>query len=142
MPFGQMGFTATQEGGGGPGFFQNLPAILAAVTGGRGFFPPDPTRASIVAPILRGGAAVARQLPGILGGLAAGELFEGLGGGGEVVPDTAFFRTTVARLTPTPEISMIGPDGKCHTWLHATPRGWKINRSNVTGRRRHHHHPR
>ncbi len=53
-----------------------------------------------------------------------------------------FFHQTTARIVPTNEISMVGPYGKIQTWLHARPKGWKINKSNVSGRRRHHHHPR
>lgn len=56
---------------------------------------------------------------------------------------SGLFRTVTTRDVPIPEFSVIGPDGKCHTWLHARPKGWKINKCNVSGRRRrHHHHPR
>jgi hypothetical protein len=49
---------------------------------------------------------------------------------------SGLFRLTAQRITPLPELSLIGPDGKCHTWLHARPKGWKINKAGVTGRTR------
>lgn len=142
MPFGQAGFTTGQDSGlfglspvGGGGFFDSLPGIIEAITGGRGVFPQTQTTQFAGA-----AAKVAKQLPGILGGLAGGELLEGLfGNGGN---GGALFKPSASRIVAVPEITMMGPDGKCHTWLHATPKGWKINKSNVTGRRRRHHHHR
>ncbi len=60
-------------------------------------------------------------------------------GGGS--PIGALFRMTASgRVRPVNRATILGPDGQCHTFLHATPKGWKVNVSNVSGRRRHHHH--
>jgi len=140
MPFGQAGFMAGQDGGGG-GFLGGLANLATALTPiGLGLFGPQPQQQNVGLGF--GGAVLgglARQIPGVLGGLVLGEGLEAVQSQGSM---GALFRPTATRIVPVPELSMIGPDGKCHTWLHATPKGWKINRSNVSGRRRHHHHPR
>lgn len=134
MPFGQAGFTLGQAGG---GFLGGLSGVLEAATplltsifarGGGGAQPGG-------FPAMPAGfpSAMGLTLPGTTPGTALGELF-----GGGVPP---LFRPTMTRIVPVPEFSLIGPDGKCHTWLHARPKGWKINRTNVSGRRRRHHHP-
>lgn len=65
----------------------------------------------------------------------------GPGGGGD--PIGALFKMTPSgRVRAVNKATIMGPDGQCHFFLHATPRGWKVNVSNVSGRRRHHHHPR
>ncbi len=144
VPFGQAGFMSTQSGGSGfGGILSAIPDIIGALTGGAGFFPQAAPTQSFVGPLLGAGAkTIAKNIPGILGGVALGELVEGLVGGGGAGSSGGLFRPTASKVMPVPEITQIGPDGKCHTWLHATPKGWKINKSNVSGRRRHHHHPR
>jgi hypothetical protein len=46
------------------------------------------------------------------------------------------FRPSAQRIVPLNEFSVIGPDGKTHTWLHARPTRWKVNKANVSGRTR------
>ncbi len=151
MPFGQMGFMGGQDGG---GFFDALPAILQAATPlALGLIRPEafapntllPSQqfgpAAVMAGAARAGAALGRNLPAILGGAVAGEVVSSVAGGGG--GDMTLFRQTATGVARARNhFTTIGPDGKCHTWLHAVPKGWRVNASNVSGRRRHHHHPR
>lgn len=92
------------------------------------FFPQAPQQAGLgdfLQNLVDPQSPLGQVLPGFPGGAGA---------------PSGLFRQTMSRLAPVNEFAVIGPDGKCHTWLHAVPRGWKINKSNVTGRRRHHHH--
>lgn len=80
---------------------------------------------------------IGRAIPPIVGGMGLGELLEQLS-----VPGFAgapgcptLFRQTEARMRPVPEVSLVGPDGKTHTWLHARPIKWRINRVGIVGRR-------
>jgi hypothetical protein len=137
MPFGQMGGglnfnlpgTQTVGGGSGSGFFdalfQNAPAILQQL----GLGPQGPSILPFPGP--QQGPTI--DFPGTAMDISIGQAAQAGAG---------MFRSTMQRIVPVPEISVIGPDGKCHTWLHARPKGWKINRANVSGRRsrRHHHH--
>lgn len=144
MGFGQRGFGFSGGDGGGGGFLGGLSGLLSAATPliSNLFGPQAPVQSAVALPALAFGGlapAIGRQLPGIVGGLGIGELIGQLGGGGGGAPPGQLFRNTMTRVVPISEFSMIGPDGKCHTWLHATPKGWKINKSNVSGRRRHRH---
>lgn len=136
MPFGQAGFNVGQTGGFGGflegfgGFLEQATPLITSLIGGRrGGRAPQPIQAQ---------AAGFFDFPSTDPGSALGELLGGVTGGG--VP--TLFRPTASRIAPLNMFSVIGPDGKCHTWLHATPKGWKVNKANVSGRRRHHHHPR
>ncbi len=122
MPFGQMGLVASQDSGGGSFFdrlLRGLPDIILGPSAGLFPAPPSLPGPGLVQPQL--------QVPGL--GTLTGQ-----------PASNALFRPTASRIMPVTEFSLIGPDGKCHTWLHARPKGWKINRSNVSGRRRHRHH--
>lgn len=142
---GRMGF-------GQAGFFGGLAGGITDILGGLQPFIPvaqqliSPGRAPTVLPGFPG-PGLATQPAALFGGDTSLLDLLGFGGGAGAVtaPGVAggLFRPTMSRIVPVNEFAMIGPDGKCHTWLHATPKGWKINKSNVMGRRRrHHHHPR
>ncbi len=139
MPFGQMGFNVGQDQGGG-GIFSSilasLPDILSQVPGVIGAIR-GPGRAPSAVTQFAGSGPGTLSFPGLGLGEPGTVLGEILGGG---VPP--LFRQTMTRTVPISEFSVIGPTGRCETWLHARPKGWKINKSNVSGRRRHHHHPR
>jgi len=96
--------------------------------------PQAPT-APQAPPIMENGglAVLQQQFPGLFPGSSAAAAANG-----------GLFKPPMASMKPRPvnKIQVMGPDGKCHTWLHATPKGWKVNATNVSGRRRHHHHPR
>jgi len=136
MPFGQMGFQAPgwpSVGNQSSGFWGTVGDIAIGVGG------------TILADWLESMTpGYAETGPGPNGPATQP------GGNGTVAPPSiaqqagaGFYRQTVARIVPKPEISMIGPEGRIDTWLYARPKGWKINRCNVSGRRhRHHHHPR
>jgi len=88
-------------------------------------------------------------LPALVGGaLAGGAAFglgEGLaggffGGGGGEVTGTLFRQTPSGKIRAVNKATIMGPDGKVHFFLHATPKGFKVNVANVSGRTRHHHH--
>ncbi len=137
MPFGQAGFNVGQDSGGFGNIFgtilSSLPDILSQVPGVIGAIRGQPQQRAIAAP-----AGQAFSFPGLGLGEPGTVLGEILGGG---VPP--LFKQTMTRTVPISEFSVISPTtGKCETWLHARPFGWKINKSNVRGRRRHHHHPR
>ena len=153
MPFGQIGFGFQginqgggfdPIGGGGDSWWDQLQS--GAVQLGTSIIeqfnrPPVPTQQAGVGTVLAGAA----------GGLAT-EGIEALasylssGGNGAMTSAApgGLFRPPTASMRPRPvnKIQVMGPDGKCHTWLHATPKGWKVNASNVSGRRRRHSHPR
>jgi len=148
MPFGQMGLIDTGSAGGSAGGGWSWPTL------------PDPwdlvqTGLGVLGGWLAPGAAppslpqapTAPQAPPITqnGGLGVlQEHFPGLFGGGAAAANGGLFKPPMASMKPRPvnKIQVMGPDGKCHTWLHATPKGWKVNASNVSGRRRRHSHPR
>jgi len=143
VSFGQAGLVAGQEGQ-GAGFVdrlfdlgrQALDAFTRPVPG----LPAGVTTAGLIP------TSVIRQIPGIVGGLVGGELIESLVGGNGGGMPTLFKQSMTpsggVRNNPINELTVVGPDGKCHTWLHAVPKGWRVNKANVSGRRRHHHHPR
>ena len=80
--------------------------------------------------------------PGALGALAgmaggaASELIEYWASSGG---DVALFKPTATTIRPVSRIDRVGPDGRCATWLLATPYRWKV-RGTLVGGRRHHHH--
>ncbi len=139
MGFGQSGFFGGLSGGISDilGSLQPFIPVAQQLIGGG--------RAPTVLPGFPG-AGLATQPAGIFGDTSIIDLLGfGAGAGAVTTPGVAggLFRPTMSRIAPVNEFAVIGPDGKCHTWLHATPKGWKINKSNVMGRRRrHHHHPR
>lgn len=142
MPFGQMAFQAPPMptvGGGDSGFWSGVLDVGAAlggtmladwledILGGNGQEQPRQPRQQQQPSWQPQFAPTPPGAPATIAGQAG----------------AGFFTSTVARIVPRTEISMIGPEGKTHTWLYARPKGWKINRCNVSGRRRrHHHHPR
>ncbi len=139
---GRMGF-------GQSGFFGGLAGGITDILGG--LQPFIPVAQQLIgggrAPTVFPGTGLATQPAGLFPGDPSLLDLLGFGGGAGAVTTPgapgALFRPTASRIVPVGEFAMIGPDGKCHTWLHATPKGWKINKSNVMGRRRrHHHHPR
>jgi len=151
MPFGQMGFQGiNQSGGFDPiggsdvdwwdqvvaGAGQLGQNILAAINR-----PPVPMQEAGIGTVLAG-AAGGLATEGIEA-LAAYMSSQGNGAMTSAAPG-GLFRPATSSMKPRPvnKIQVMGPDGKCHTWLHATPKGWKVNATNVSGRRRHHHHPR
>jgi len=127
MPFGQ---TLSDFASGVSGFVTDLaPAVsqLAPV-----FFPAPPP-VSVMQPVAAPipqlpfpqvqqaslGGAIVRQLPGIAGGIAGGELLEGLFGNGQ--SSGTFFRVgTSERARPVREITQMNPTtGKIEVWKHA-----------------------
>lgn len=107
MGFGQAGFTTGNiSGGGGGGFFESL---LAGAPGIISAFRQPPVQQSFALPAIGGlGSVLARQIPGVLGGLAAGELLEGaFQGGGGVCP--SLFRPGTTRSRPASVVCIPDP---------------------------------
>ncbi len=66
-----------------------------------------------------------------------------IGGGGAVDQvGTLFKMTPSGRIRALNKAAIMAPDGQIHFFLHAVPKGWKVNVRNVSGRTAHHHHPR
>jgi len=139
--------------GGGWDIFSDVITTAGSIFGPGGAFGQQlPTQMGppiiAQAPFLPSIPAMTPTIGGALGGLAGGALAELLptllGGNGNGATGGQLFKPPTASMKPRPvnKVQVMGPDGKCHTWLHATPKGWKINATNVSGRRRHHHHPR
>jgi len=166
MPYGQMGNAGFNWGGGTAGFQGinaqggfDLPGsgsdmdwwdtlqsgigtlgsnILAAINR-----PAAPTQQAGVGAVL-GGAAGGLAVEGIEALVNALSQAGPSSGAMAAAAPGGLFRPPTASMKPRPVnmVQVMGPDGKCHTWLHATPKGWKVNASNVSGRRRRHSHPR
>ena len=145
--FGQSGSSV----GSGWDVFDQVLDTAGQIFGPGGIFGQAPAQApwpapGVMQPFLP--AVVPPLVQGTIGGLAGGALAEILpallGGNGNGAMEGQLFKAPTASMKPRPvnKVQVMGPDGKCHTWLHATPKGWKVNATNVSGRRRHHHHPR
>jgi len=143
MPFGQMGYMSSSGGGGGGFDWPSSSDVWDVAQTGIGIlgsiFAPGAAPVQIPA-----GPTMPQAPPPPSGVDVAAQLVQYLGGEGITGSGSQLFRPPTASMKPRPvnKVQVMGPDGKCHTWLHATPKGWKVNASNVSGRRRHHHHPR
>jgi len=133
--------------------------LAPAITAAAPFFAPQPAapQRNIFDVIARdtpgggiGGGIQTVGLPALaLGGLALG-LGESIGSGvlgmggtsSSPVSGTLFRQTPSGRIRAVNKATIMGPDGKVHFFLHAVPKGFKVNVANVSGRTRHHHHPR
>ncbi len=115
------------------------------------FFPPQP------APVLQGFPSPPRLDPNFFPPLPSGGFTPvanrpplslpapgggamTLGGGGAV--GELFKVDALGRVRARNKATIMGPDGQCHFFLKAVPKGWKVNVANVSGRRGHHHHRR
>jgi hypothetical protein len=127
MSFGQMGYAYPVPTGGDIGGAQDWVDVAVGIGGGIIDWwrdrDPAPTRQA-PAPWYNYAPPVtqipATAPPPTVAQTAAGGLF----------------RPSAQRIVPLNEFSVIGPDGKSHTWLHARPKGWKVNKANVSGRTR------
>jgi len=86
------------------------------------------------------GGALLRQLPGLIGGFAAGEAFEAIQGGGQAAAGCVVPRLTQSmRLPRTHDVPVSDSVGNVHqrTYVLAPRVSYKVT---VRPRRRHHHH--
>jgi len=154
MPFGQMGFMGVNQSGGfdpigGGSDADWWDQVVSGVgTIGSNIWsainrPPVPTQQAGVGAVL-GGAAGGLAVEGIEALANALSQAGPSAGAMATTAPGALFRTPTASMKPRPvnKVQVMGPDGKCHTWLHATPKGYKVDAYNVSGRRRRHSHPR
>jgi len=155
MPYGQMGYMAsTGGGGGGGGGGWGLPDwgdLWDAGVAGLGTLAQNVLTELGKPAVPAQTAGIGTVVAGAAGGLTAeaiealiAKLSGGGNGNGAMAPGGLFRpSTTSMKARPVSKIQVMNPStGRCETWLHAVPKGWKINQSNVSGRRRHHHHPR
>ena len=143
MPFGQIGFTDTGGGGsvgGGWDIFSDVITAAGSIFGAGGALGQQlPTQTQFLPPMIP--PVVGSTLGGMAGGALAELLPSLLGGNGNGATGGQLFKPPTASMKPRPvnKIQVMGPDGKCHTWFHATPTGYRVNASNVRGRRKHRH---
>jgi len=151
------------------GFGQSLGEVFQSLTQGIGslapaiqaaapFFAPTPNLPAGGGPLQTpsfapsGGGFSTAGLPALIGGALTGGAAFGLGegaamslfdsGAGGGSNGSLFKMTPSGKVRAVSKATVMGPDGKCHFFLHATPKGWKVNASNVSGRRPAHHHHR
>ena len=156
MPFGQMGLMANTGSGGSVGggwdIFGDIIDTAGQIFGPGGAFggpvagpqmgPPiiqqqAPFLPAVIPPVVSGtigglaGGALAELLPGLLGG----------NGNGMVgAPPGIFTTPTTGTMKPRAKNKVqFFANGECITYFKATPDRWKINASNIRGRRKHRH---
>jgi hypothetical protein len=160
MPYGQMGFQGiNQQGGfdpisvdtGGGWGWPSLPDPWDLVQQGIGLLggylgqpapaprPGRPPGQMQTMPYGPAGPSLPSAPPSGVDVLT--DIVRYVGGEGGTAGGGGLFRPPTASMKPRPvnKIQVQGPDGKCYTWFRATPTGWKINASNVRGRRKHRH---
>ena len=155
MPYGQQGWT-TDTGGGGNGgsFWDFLPDWGDVVDIGRDIFGPQPPmqgprnrprpRQGPMQPLPYGPPGPVLTSPPPSGVDALTGVIEWMAGEGGSANGGGLFKPPTAsmKVRPVNEITRMSPDGRCYTWGLLTPTHWSVNKRNVRGRRKHHHHPR
>lgn len=137
MGYGQSGLVSMQGqtlpwlpaggGGGGGGWMGGLTDLVTAFGPvAQGIWGQPPATMPAMAP-----TGIGERLEQLM--------LEGPRGGGSSIPQL-FKQTASGKMRARRRVQLLGPDGNVHTWLHAVPKGWKVNETNVSGRRKAHHH--